>query len=77
MQALEGLHGGRHATLVCCALGYSRSALVSAAWLFASGRADSLAAAVGQVRKSRPRVVLKPAHLARLNEWAGTRGLPT
>ena len=25
----------------------------------------------------RPRVVLKPAHLARLNEWAGTRGLPT
>ncbi|HNF66011.1 MAG TPA: phosphatase PAP2/dual specificity phosphatase family protein [Plasticicumulans sp.] len=77
VQALEGLHGGRHATLVCCALGYSRSALVSAAWLFASGRADSLAAAVGQVRKSRPRVVLKPAHLARLNEWAGTRGLPT
>jgi protein-tyrosine phosphatase len=50
--------------LVCCALGYSRSAAAVAAWLVATGRAADAAAAVELVRKARPQVALSDAHLA-------------
>lgn len=48
--------------LVCCALGYSRSATAVAAWLLYSGRAANVEAALMQIQRSRPRIVLHPAH---------------
>lgn len=48
----------RRPTLVCCALGYERSASVMACWLVASGRARSLEEATGIIRERRPGVVL-------------------
>jgi protein-tyrosine phosphatase len=63
----------RRPTLVCCALGYSRSAASVAAWLVADGRAAGIPTAVEMVRKARPQVVLSPAMVARLTQWAETR----
>ena len=48
--------------LVCCALGYSRSASVVAAWLVLSGRCANVDAAEALIRRARPGVVLYPAH---------------
>ncbi len=48
----------RGPVLVCCALGYSRSAAALATWLVAYGHADSVAAAVARIRAARPRIVL-------------------
>lgn len=50
--------------LVCCALGYARSAAVVLTWLCVSGRARSLEAAIALVRHRRPQVVLSPALLS-------------
>jgi hypothetical protein len=44
--------------LVCCALGYSRSAAAVAAWLLITARASSPQDAVERVRRARPRIVL-------------------
>jgi hypothetical protein len=44
--------------LVCCALGYSRSAAALATWLVASGRADNTESAVERIRAVRARIVL-------------------
>jgi len=56
--------------LVCCALGFSRSAAAVAAWLVASGRAAAAAEAVEQVRRARPAAVLGPEFLDALNRFA-------
>lgn len=48
--------------LVCCALGYSRSAAVIVAWLLITGRAPSVEAAVDLLRSARPTVILKQEH---------------
>jgi len=47
--------------LVCCALGYSRSATAVAAWLLYTGRCASAAQAFAQIRSARPQVVLHEA----------------
>lgn len=70
--AIDSLSGQRP-TLVCCALGYSRSAASVAAWLIASGYSSSVEEAVKTVRNARPKVVLHPAMVERLTQWAGTR----
>jgi membrane-associated phospholipid phosphatase len=44
--------------LVCCALGYSRSAAAVATWLLRSGRRQGVDAAVATVHGARPRIVL-------------------
>src|SRR5207245_9794511 len=44
--------------LVCCALGYSRSACAVAAWLLATGRAKTVDAALQTIRTARANVVL-------------------
>jgi len=51
----------RGTVLVCCALGYSRSAAAVATWLLASGRAATIDEAVAELRRVRPRVVLDAA----------------
>ena len=48
--------------LVCCALGYSRSASAVAAWLVLSGRCNGVGQAEALIRQARPGVVLHPAH---------------
>jgi len=60
-QAIERLRSGGP-LLVCCALGYSRSATAVAAWLLHTGRAGNVDEAVAIIRTARPRVVLHPAH---------------
>jgi hypothetical protein len=52
--------------LVCCALGYSRSACAVAAWLIASGRARDVDTALTTVRAARSLVVLDARHVAAL-----------
>ena len=44
--------------LVCCALGYGRSAAAVVAWLLLTGRASDIDAAIWEVRQARPRIVL-------------------
>jgi hypothetical protein len=55
---------GAGPVLVCCALGFSRSAAAVATWLVATGRASDAAEAVEQIRAARPRIVLDAAALA-------------
>jgi len=59
--------------LVCCALGFSRSAAAVAAWLVATGRAMGVAEAVEQVRRARPAAVLGPELLEVLRSFASRR----
>lgn len=60
--------------LVCCALGYSRSAAAAAAWLLTTGRAKNVEAAVAQVREARPHLVLDAAARSAIAE-AATAGV--
>ena len=55
--------------LVCCALGFSRSALVVSAWLLATQQANSPQDALAFVRKARPAIVLGPLQEAALLAW--------
>jgi protein-tyrosine phosphatase len=48
--------------LVCCALGYSRSACAVAAWLVWSGRAAGAEEAFARVRSARAEIVLHEGH---------------
>lgn len=50
--------------LVCCALGYSRSACAVAVWLVCQREAAGIADAVAQIRRARPHVVLNDAAVA-------------
>tara|TARA_Y100001951_G_scaffold77710_2_gene65071 strand:- start:2004 stop:3341 length:1338 start_codon:yes stop_codon:yes gene_type:complete len=66
--AAEAIERLRHQgpLLVCCALGYSRSATAVAAWLLHSGRCGDVHSAVELIRQARPQVVLGPQHLTAL-----------
>ncbi len=66
-QAIEALRQ-EGPLLVCCALGYSRSASAVAAWLLHSGRCQDLPEALAQLRRARPQVVLSDAHQQALRE---------
>jgi len=54
--------------LVCCALGYSRSALVIIYWLVITERAPDVSTAVELVRRARPVIVIKGRALSQLRE---------
>jgi protein-tyrosine phosphatase len=68
-EAIERLRV-RGPVLVCCALGYSRSACVAAAWLLATGRVRDVDAAIAVVRRARAAVVLDGGHVAALSGLA-------
>ena len=57
------------AVLVCCALGFSRSALVVAAWLLATQQTSTPQDALALVRKARPAIVLGSLQEAALLAW--------
>ena len=52
--------------LVCCALGFSRSAAAVAAWLLTTRRARSVEDAMNMIRKARPAIVLSARHSSAL-----------
>lgn len=54
--------------LVCCALGWSRSASAVAAWLLRTGRARTVDDAIAQVRAAQPRIVLHATHRRALDD---------
>jgi membrane-associated phospholipid phosphatase len=60
----------RGPVLVCCALGYGRSAAAIAAWLIAAGHAADAEQAIATIRRARPRIVLTPEQL-RLDDRHG------
>uniref|UniRef100_UPI004054887F phosphatase PAP2/dual specificity phosphatase family protein n=1 Tax=Pseudomonas sp. G.S.17 TaxID=3137451 RepID=UPI004054887F len=71
-QAIERLRQ-QGPLLVCCALGYSRSATAVAAWHLHSGRAETVDNAIAIIRQARPGVVLRAAHVEALQEIVGAR----
>jgi protein-tyrosine phosphatase/membrane-associated phospholipid phosphatase len=73
VEAIDQLSSERP-TLICCALGYSRSATALAAWLTATGRSSSLRESIALIKARRPRIVLDSAQRSRLNEWCRARG---
>jgi protein-tyrosine phosphatase len=54
--------------LVCCALGYGRSAAALAVWLVLSGRAADPAAALAHLKQARPRLAVNPQQLQAVTE---------
>ena len=46
--------------LLHCKIGYSRSAAVAGAYLLASGRAESIAEVIAQLRSARPTIRIRP-----------------
>jgi membrane-associated phospholipid phosphatase len=54
--------------LVCCALGYSRSAAAVAAWLLQTGRAEHADEAIRRIQSQRPQLVLHDAHRLALSQ---------
>jgi Dual specificity phosphatase, catalytic domain len=72
VEAIGNLAGQRP-TLVCCALGYSRSAIASAAWLIAKGDTHSAEEALARVSRARPQIVVGSESRFRLQQWADRR----
>jgi protein-tyrosine phosphatase/membrane-associated phospholipid phosphatase len=69
--AIDRFEREHPAVLVCCALGYSRSAAAVATWLLITGRARTVSEAVALVRAARPEVVLREPHLRAIASAAG------
>jgi protein-tyrosine phosphatase len=59
--AIEALRA-QGPVLVCCALGFSRSACAVAAWLVSTGRSPDAAHAIASLRLARNDIVLHDAH---------------
>jgi protein-tyrosine phosphatase len=59
--------------LVCCALGYSRSAATIATWLITSHPTKTMREAIDSIRQARPRIVIDPP-LCTAIETATERG---
>ena len=69
-------HARRGRVLIHCGLGYSRSALVAAAWLIRSGHAPTTESAIALIQSARPGVVFKPSGIALLREIEKARITP-
>lgn len=66
IDAALAAHPGDAPVLVCCALGYSRSAASVAAWLLRSGHHADIDDAIAALRTHRPQLVLHAGHRAAL-----------
>ncbi|BDB24468.1 phosphatase PAP2/dual specificity phosphatase family protein [Cupriavidus sp. P-10] len=66
---LDAWHVQGRRILVSCALGYSRSALVAAAWMARRQGLRAAPAALAALRAHRPAVVLGREHAAALQAW--------
>jgi protein-tyrosine phosphatase len=68
----DAINDGRQRgpVLVCCALGYSRSAAAIVAWLLMTRRAATVDEAMSMVRKARPAIVLRREHCTALEAFA-------
>ncbi len=66
---------GRGTVYVHCALGYSRSACVVAAYLLAEGQAGTVEEAVARVQAARPKVVMSPNVMAALRQYQRRRAI--
>jgi protein-tyrosine phosphatase len=73
VSAIERMRA-RGPLLVCCALGYSRSACAAAAWLLATRRVASVDDALRRLKEARANVVLGPSHAAALRAVAAYAG---
>lgn len=72
-KAVDAINQARetsHQILVCCALGYSRSALTIAAWLLHYGHYSDATSAMNAVRSARPGVVFSAEHQALLEAFS-------
>jgi hypothetical protein len=67
--AIEQARGAGR-VLVCCALGYGRTAAAAAAWLLITGRAATVEAAIAEIRRVRPRAVFDDAARAAIAQAA-------
>jgi membrane-associated phospholipid phosphatase len=67
-EAIEAQLCAEGDVLVCCALGYSRSAAAVAAWLLHTGRAENADEAIARVQAQRPQLVLHAAHRQALSQ---------
>ena len=72
VRAIRELEAARP-TLVCCALGYSRSAAAVAAWLVAEGKEPGADAAIERIRARRPAIVISEACRAQLERRTPVR----
>ena len=68
-------HAG-HTVWVCCALGFSRSAAATIAWLRLHGGATSAGEAESQVRRARPQIVLRAAWQQALDQTTRHTRIP-
>jgi protein-tyrosine phosphatase/membrane-associated phospholipid phosphatase len=57
--------------MVCCALGYGRSAATIAAWMVIEKKADSVQDGVAQLRNLRPRLAISPSQLFAIEVASG------
>jgi len=69
-QAADRIESARRRgpVLVCCALGYGRSAAALAVWLVRSGRAADPAAALAHLKQARPRLAVNPQQMQAVTE---------
>jgi len=68
LEALRRKHGK---VLICCALGYGRSAAVVLTWLLAFGGCRDLAQATAELKQARPQMVLPPETAKAIEAAAG------
>lgn len=71
--ALERLHAEGRNVLVCCALGYGRSALCAAAWIARQHDFTSARDAFAAVRERQPRAVCTDESIGVLQGWIDRR----
>jgi protein-tyrosine phosphatase/membrane-associated phospholipid phosphatase len=72
-RAAEAIAAAEGPVLVVCALGYGRSVAALAVWLVRSGRAATIEEAIERLRRVRPRLALRPAQRAVLEEAVDDR----